>query len=88
MQGIKNRTFVRGGVKLFGDGGISLFVFVAGLTERKARNAKTPQMTRQPTPPETSPSEKPLKADKRNKTARLEKIRVFFFIQIQPFYRF
>ena len=58
----------------------ALFIFAAGLAERKARNTKMPQITRQPTPPETSPPANPLKADKRNRTARQEKTIVFFFI--------
>lgn len=60
--------------------GNSLFVFATVFTERKARNAKIPQMIKQITPPEERPSEKPLKEDKRNKTARQEKTIVFFFI--------
>lgn len=76
------------GVKRLGVCGTSLFVSVTDLAERKARNAKMPQITRQPTPPETSPPEKPLKADKRNKTARQEKTIVFFFIQNTTFLSF
>ena len=74
-----------GGVKLLGVCDVSLLVFTTGLAERKARNAKMPQITRQPIPPETSPPEKPLKADKRNKTARQEKTIVFFFIKNTTF---
>ena len=60
--------------------GNSLFVFATVFVERKARNAKIPQIIKQTTPPEERPSEKPLKEDKRNKTARQEKTIVFFFI--------
>ena len=76
------------GVKLLGVCDVSLLVSAAGLAEWKARNAKTPQITRQPIPPETRPPEKPLKADKRNKTARQEKTIVFFFIQNTTFLSF
>ena len=76
------------GVKRLGVCGTSLFVSVTDLAERKARNTKMPQIIRQPTPPETSPPEKPLKADKRNKTARQEKTIVFFFIQNTTFLSF
>ena len=58
--------------------GTSLSVFVIALAERKARNAKMPQVTRQTILAGIMPSEKPLKADRRNKRARQEKIIVFF----------
>lgn len=69
-----------GGVKRLGVCGTSLFVSVTDLAERKARKAKIPQITRQPTPPETRPLANPLKEDKRNRAARQEKTIVFFFI--------
>lgn len=77
-----------GGVKRLEVCGISLFVSATALEERKAKNEKTPQIMRQPIPPETSPPEKPLKADKRNRTARQEKTIVFFFIKNTTFLSF
>lgn len=78
---VEKRTFVlRGGVEQLLVCGNSLFVFATVFAERKARNAKIPQMIKQTTPPEERPPEKPLKEEKRNKTARQEKTIVFFFI--------
>ena len=76
------------GVKRFGVCIISLFISAAGLAERKARKAKIPQITRQPTPPETRPPANPLKEDKRNRAARQEKTIVFFFIKNTTFLSF
>lgn len=78
--GRENEFLFEEGVKRLEVCNVSLFVSVTALDERKAKNAKTQQITRQPIPPETSPPEKPLKADKRNRTARQEKTIVFFFI--------
>ena len=75
-------------VKLLGVCDTSLLVSATGLAERKARNAKTPQITRQPTPPETRPPANPLKEDKRNRAARQEKTIVFFFIKNTTFLSF
>ena len=77
---MKNELLFGGGVERLLVCGNSLFVFATVFVERKARNAKIPQMIKQTTPPEERPSEKPLKEDKRNKTARQEKTIVFFFI--------
>ena len=84
----RENEFLFGGGKRLKVCSVSLFVSATALDERKAKNAKTPQITRQPIPPETSPPEKPLKADKRNRTARQEKTIVFFFIKNTTFLSF